>query len=61
MLGHTVKTDKWRYTEWDNGNMGNELYDQGKDPIEYNNLAANASYAGIVAEMKKLLYQSGSN
>jgi uncharacterized sulfatase len=57
MLGRTVKTDKWRYTEWDNGNMGNELYDQGKDPVEYNNLATNPSYAGIVEEMKKLLYQ----
>jgi len=57
MLGRTVKTDKWRYTEWDNGKMGNELYDQGKDPIEYNNLATDPSYAGVVAEMKKLLYQ----
>lgn len=57
MLGRTVKTDKWRYTEWDNGKMGNELYDQGKDPIEYNNLATNPSYAGVVAEMKSLLNQ----
>jgi len=57
MLGRTVKTDKWRYTEWDNGKMGNELYDQGKDPVEYNNLATNPSYSGVVTEMKKLLYQ----
>jgi uncharacterized sulfatase len=57
MLGRTVKTDKWRYMEWDNGKMGNELYDQGKDPIEYNNLATNPSYAGIIAEMKMLLYK----
>jgi len=57
MLGRTVKTEKWRYTEWDNGNMGNELYDQVKDPVEYNNLATNPSYAGVVEEMKKLLYQ----
>jgi iduronate 2-sulfatase len=57
MLGRTVKTNKWRYTEWDNGNKGNELYDQGQDPVEYNNLATNPSYSGVVEEMKKLLYQ----
>jgi len=32
-------------------------YDQGKDPVEYNNLATNPSYVEVVAEMKKLLYQ----
>lgn len=57
MLGRTVKTDKWRYTEWDNGEKGMELYDQVNDPVEYNNLATNQSYATVIAEMKKLLYQ----
>jgi hypothetical protein len=41
--------------EWDNGNMGNELYNQKTDPIEYNNLANKPEYAGVVAEIKKLL------
>lgn len=56
-LGRMVKNERFRYVEWDNGNMGNELYDQKTDPIEYNNLANNSAYANVVAEMRKLLLE----
>ena len=55
--GRMVKNDKWRYIEWDEGRMGNELYDQQKDPVEYHNLAGEAQYAELVSTMRELLYQ----
>ena len=37
--------------------MGEELYDHDKDPQELHNLAGDAKYADIVAQMKALLKQ----
>jgi len=53
--GHSVRTAQWRYTEWDFGQKGVELYNESTDPQELNNLAANPLYAGVVKEMKELL------
>ena len=58
VLGKTVKTAKWRYTEWGNGRQAKELYDQIKDPLEYTNLADDPAYSDIVSQMKTLLHQS---
>jgi len=57
MTGRMVKNTDWRYVEWDQGRMGNELYDQARDPVEYHNLAGDPEYADIVLKMKDLLYQ----
>lgn len=56
--GHSVRTDRWRYTQWDRGAKGEELYDQEGDPQEVHNLAALPKYASTVAEMKALLQQA---
>jgi uncharacterized sulfatase len=53
--GHSVRTEKWRYTEWGFGELGSELYNEITDPHELKNLAPDPEYAGIVNEMKTLL------
>ena len=53
--GVTVRTGRFRYTEWDGGPKGTELYDEANDPAEMRNLAADPKYAASVKEMKGLL------
>jgi uncharacterized sulfatase len=38
--GRSIRTERWRYTEWDEGRKGVELYDYETDPAETRNLAA---------------------
>ena len=33
-MGRSIRTERWRYTEWAGGAKGKELYDQDKDPHE---------------------------
>jgi uncharacterized sulfatase len=54
-MGYSVRDERWRYTEWDEGKRGVELYDETNDPREMRNLANDPKYAKIAAEMKKLL------
>ena len=53
--GYSVRNERWRYTEWDEGKRGVELYDQAKDPHEIRNLAADPAQANVIAEMRALL------
>ncbi len=53
--GYSVRTEQWRYTEWEKGKMGVELYDHKHDPREWTNLANSPRYAKTVQKMKRLL------
>lgn len=53
--GHSVRTEKWRYTEWGYGNEGTELYDEINDPDELVNLAGRSQYKNVVRKMRALL------
>lgn len=59
IMGRSVRNEKWRYTEWDEGRAGVELYDETNDPKEHKNVATDPKLAQVVAEMKKLLAAGG--
>jgi uncharacterized sulfatase len=54
--GRTVRTERYRYTEWDSGKKGVELYDHDTDPRELTNLAKDPKHAEKVAELSKVLH-----
>lgn len=58
IMGRSVRTERWRYNEWDEAKMGVELYDHQNDPGEFINLAVDARYASTVKEMAILLRKS---
>jgi uncharacterized sulfatase len=57
-MGYSARTERFRYTEWDGGKRGVELYDHQTDPREVTNLAENPKYAETISEMKRLLAEA---
>lgn len=57
--GLTIRTERYRYTEWSplegDGAMLTELYDLQEDPMEYDNLAGAMTYLPLVAELSARL------
>jgi uncharacterized sulfatase len=54
-MGYSIRTEKWRYTEWDEGKRGVELYNEVDDPAEMHNLAEESKHRQTVGEMQQLL------
>jgi iduronate 2-sulfatase len=55
VLGRSVKTAAWRYTEWDGGTLGRELYLHKSDPYEYDNQAASTGHREELSQGQALL------
>ena len=54
-LGRTIRTERWRYTEWFDGSL--ELYDHDADPHEFANLANDTKHAATRTELKHQLVE----
>lgn len=53
--GYSLRTSRWRYTEWLEGRAGRELYDHANDPEEIHNLALREEWAGKVRQLSDQL------
>jgi len=60
IFGRTIRVDRYRYTEWNEGLDGVELYDYQTDPEEHINQANNPNYKTIVIDLSAKL-RSGYN
>jgi len=51
--GYSIRTERWRYTEWLRGKAGRELYDHSVDGGEVTNLADDPKYADVVSKLSE--------
>ena len=57
--GRSIRTDRFRYTEWrelDSGRLvARELYDHQQDPLESSNVVENERFKAVVSRLEKAL------
>ncbi|MFO0954837.1 MAG: sulfatase [Isosphaeraceae bacterium] len=54
-MGRSVRTERYRYTEWDDGKKGVQLFDYETDPGELKNLADDPAHARTREQLSALL------
>ena len=52
--GYSVRTERWRFTEWQYGEKGMELYDHENDPQELKNVVNDSANAAVVKELREM-------
>lgn len=55
VMGRSIRTESWRYTEWNEGEEGRELYDHMIDPGEFVNLEGDPEYSEIIETLRRQL------
>ncbi|MGI9470397.1 MAG: sulfatase [Rubripirellula sp.] len=53
--GRAVRTERWRYVQWDGGRMGHELYDHRSDAKEMRNLADDPANAPVIKRLQSMM------
>jgi uncharacterized sulfatase len=65
VMGYSLRTERYRYTEWEFGAEGAELYDYENDPREVRNLAEDAAASSLRSQLRDRLHaairQRGAN
>lgn len=55
--GHSLRNERYRYTMWKGGELGEELYDYKTDPRELQNLATHAKHNALKRRLHSQLQQ----
>lgn len=55
VLGRSIRTERFRYTEWSADGKIAELYDHAQDPHELRNLATEPSQSQTIARLRSML------
>ncbi|MDA9961964.1 sulfatase [Opitutales bacterium] len=62
VMGRSIRTERWRYSDWGEGKHGVELYDHHADPMEFDNLAIkpDKQSKAVMKSLRKLLVKKAS-
>lgn len=55
IMGRSIRTERWRYTQWNGGQAGTELYDHQADPHEFQNLSRDPQYQELIEDLESRL------
>jgi arylsulfatase A-like enzyme len=50
---YSIRTARWRYTLWDNGRRGEQLFDMEGDPREAKSLVTDSKHTSLVEDLKR--------